>query len=708
MSASRKVSKPAPDATSQRAWLMSEYDHLDPITFQVIASNLISACREMGITMIRTAYSPIFVDGLDFSCGILDPYGEMIAQGEFCPVHLNSMAYSAQWALMERGVETLRAGDVLIHNDPYRGGTHLNDFNVIKPIFVDGVLVAIACNRAHQIDMGGKARAGFAGDATEVFQEGIRVPPIKWFAEGQEITDASSFLLANVRQPTVQRGDLAAQLASCVVAERRIIEICRRYGTDVVMDCFEALKDYSERRVRSSIRKLPAGTWSFEDWMDHDGVDLVPVRIAVTLTIRDDDLTVDFSQSNAQVRGPINATYGITASMVFTALLHFCEPDIPVNHGAFRPVTINAPRGSITNAQFPSPTMGGNTVTSMTIFQTVMGAFAKAVPESAVACSYNSHHFTGGGRNASGDWLFYFFTDGGWGAIDGTDGWSGVFQVNGNCKDYPAEVIEATLPLRYEAIRLRGDLAGPGKHRGGSGTERVITFLEEAEINSIADRHDFRPYGLNGGEPAGNNSITIARNGRALTLPEITAARSPLKFSNQPVESGDTVSIVTTGGGGFGDPLERDPGQVLVDVRDELLTIEQARDIYGVIIKRTEDGDGGLAVTGDTLPERAARLAARRPRSTSHSISSPPALKPFAKVTPIASEVTQRVNELLSRRPDSFCSNHCELAASPHKCPMWNREAINYWAFDNLGRWLQTHCPESESFAATINSARVY
>jgi N-methylhydantoinase B/oxoprolinase/acetone carboxylase alpha subunit len=683
------------------AWLLEEYAHLDAVTFRVVGSALVSACREMGVTMMRTAYSPIFVDGMDFSCGILDAQGEMVAQGEFCPVHLNSMAYSAQWALLERGAEHVRPGDVLIHNDPYRGGTHLNDFNVMKPVFVDDELVAIACNRAHQIDMGGKARAGFAGDATEVFQEGIRVPPVKWYDGGVEVVDVLDFLLANVRQPQIQRGDLSAQLASCVTAERRIVELCRRYGTNTVLDCFAASKDYSERLVRASIATLPDGTWSFGDRMDNDGIDADPIAIEVDLTIDHDSVTVDFSRSGPQVKGPVNATYGITASMVFTALLQVCEPGIPANHGCFRPLRIVAPRGSVTNAQFPAPTMGGNTVTSMAIYGTVLGAFAQAAPNRVAACSYSSHHFTGGGRVADTDWLFYFFTDGGWGARAGGDGWNAIFQANGNCKDYPVEVIETTLPLRYEAVRLRADLAGPGRFRGGAGTERVLTFLQPGEANSICERGDFRPYGLFGGKAGGTNALLLHAEGELVDFGAAKGARFPLKFANRPVAAGETISIVTTGGGGYGPPEERDPEAVLEDVRDGLYDASEARRLYAVVVRAAE-GDWELDVGATSQLRRessAASELADRGRPWPDAASG---------TTEEGRAAAERLRQLRARRPDAFCVGECPRQGLPYRCPLWNAEAIEYWTPANIGRWIERHCPRADAFAGVLSSVRIY
>lgn len=666
-----------------QVWAMEDYEHLDPVTFQVIGKALVAICREMGITMVRTAYSPIFVDGLDFSCGLLDAQSEMVAQGDYCPVHLNSMSYTSRWAIIEKGVENISDGDVLIHNDPYRGGTHLNDINVMKPVFHEGRLLAITCNRAHHIDVGGKARGGFAGDATEIFQEGIRVPPIKWFDAGVEREDVLDLYTANVRQPDVVLGDLAAQLASCITGERRILALCERYGGEAVRECFVALKEYSERRMRAALQAMPDGERDFGIYMDHDGIVDEPVRIHVGLSLAGDNLTVDLSDSNREVAGPINATYGITASMVFNALLQVADPTIPVNQGCFRPVEIVAPRGSIVNAEFPAPTMGGNTVTSMAIYQAMLGALTMFVPDRGAASSYSSHHFTGGGD----DWLFYLFTDGGWGATAEHDGWSGVFQANGNCRDYPVEVMEMTLPLRYDEVRLLGELAGPGKFRGGAGTLRRVTLLKPAEVNSIAEGGEFAPFGVFGGAEAGGNALIVHRGDQQGGFKEMLNAKFDLKFANRRLQAGDSVSVITGGGGGYGNPHERDPSRVLSDVSEDLLTVQDAEALYGVVL--IEDG-GNLVVDAE---------ATKRRRAQAGKMSQPAAPSRTggaAGMSEAGRRAAARVKDLSARVPHEYCRNTCELRASPDRCPLHDAEALGYWNVTNLERWIGRRCPKAD------------
>ncbi|MBW1713336.1 MAG: hydantoinase B/oxoprolinase family protein, partial [Deltaproteobacteria bacterium] len=376
----------------------SSPSRIDPITFQIVGRGLESVAREMGTTMMRTAYSSIFVEGLDFSCAVLDRWAEMAAQANYNPVHLGAMAYAAEWSVMEIGYENLHPGDVLIHNDPYRGGTHITDVTVVKPVFYEDRLVAMAANRAHQLDMGGMTPGGFAGNATEITQEGLILPPVKWYDRGKEVRDIFDIILSNVRLPNIQIGDFEAQLASCLTAERRILEMCRKYGTDVIIDILAELKDYSERRMRAEIQAMPDGVYEHEDFIDNDGITDDPYRIKVAIKINGPDITFDYTGSSPQCLGPMNAVYGITASSTYNSLLSVSDPDIPVNHGCFRPVKIIAPRGTIVNSEKPGPTFGGNTDTSIRIMDACWGAFAQAIPERVTASTYGAiNSFTGGG-----------------------------------------------------------------------------------------------------------------------------------------------------------------------------------------------------------------------------------------------------------------------------------------------------------------------
>jgi N-methylhydantoinase B/oxoprolinase/acetone carboxylase alpha subunit len=690
---------------------LDRYSHLDPITFQVISNGLISVCREMGISMVRTAYSPIFAEGHDFSCAVLDPHGDMAASWAFAAIHLSAMPYAARWAVVEFGRENLEPGDVIFHNDPFRGGSHLPDITMVKPIFVDGTLVAMAANRSHHVDVGGKARGGMPGDTTDIHQEGVRIPPVRWFRGGEEQTDILDFLLANVRLPHLQVGDFRAMLASTVTAERRIVEFCQRYGIETFLEALSAAQDYSERRMRAAISAMPDGVYEYEDYMDDDGRTEHFYRIKATLTIAGSDLTVDLTGTSAEAEGPINMPFAVTSSNTFNTLLQVSDPDIPFNDGCYRPVRIIAPRGTIVNAQYPAPVAGGNTDTSQRLLDALFGAFTQAVPERVIACTFGtSLQVSGGGvdevrgvRTA-----FYFFPEGGWGGRPWGDGYSATTVINGNTKDIPIEIAETQYPIRYETVRLNADAEGAGRHRGGFGTIRTWTLLnEKMELNCVAERMRIGPSGVAGGLPALPNAVKIRPNGesRFRTFPELYGVKSLSKFANVPARRGDTVMTVSACGGGYGDPLERDPGLVLQDVREELVSRRRARLAYGVAIRRGRNGS--LAVNAKQTEHLRDKLRAERAAVDAYTlkdglISPDPARRGITEdqIAPSPPEGVQRNDELrieraVERIDKSICVNACPKAADPRRCPIHNQESLTYWGVELLARWLDRHCPQA-------------
>jgi N-methylhydantoinase B/oxoprolinase/acetone carboxylase alpha subunit len=713
MSATTTTGPPA-DAQSPDEDFFAPYRLIDPVMFQVIGDGLVSICREMGTTMCRTAYSPIFVDGLDFSCGILDARGEMIAQAEYCPVHLNSMGYSAAWAITEIGIENLDPGDVILHNDPYRGGTHLNDVNCIKPLFVEGTVVAIGVNRAHHIDLGGKARAGFAGDATDLFTEGLIIPPVKWWRKGREDPDIGQLIYRNVRQPYVQKGDFSAQVASCITAERRLQGLCEKYGSDAVLECFEALKDYAERRMRAEIAAMPDGSFSFSDFADDDGISTEAIEIHATVEIEGDSMKVDFTGSNSQVVGPINATFGITSSACWNAIMQVTDPTIPINEGRFRPVELVLPRGSVVNAENPRPTMGGNAELHIRICETVMGCFAQVIPDRVIAACYGCvNNFTGGAIDPeTGDfWIYYLYSAGGWGARQTKDGWDEIYHQPGNGLDYPVEILETQMPIRYLGKNLSEGYAGAGRFRGGFGARRVIEYLEESEINAVGERHRFGGWGLYGGRPARPNAILLKRLGEDEFRPLTEhGAASPSKFSNVTVRPGDQVALVQSGGGGYGNPYERDLELVLSDLEDELISFDQAREQYGVVARL--DGYDVVIDAAATDARRVEMAAEEVPNVIAGCITVDPAS---------ATERTREHRKPPIPHPDdltiasaqesldfAFCRTECPKRADAAACPFHNQEALAYWSPENLNRWAREHCPQKSALTPHFRVARIY
>ncbi|HMJ96636.1 MAG TPA: hydantoinase B/oxoprolinase family protein [Thermoleophilaceae bacterium] len=708
--ATRSESRASAGTSDIHAYL-ENYPRLDPITAQVISNGLISACREMGIAMVRTAYSPIFVEGHDFSCAILDGRGDMAASWAFAAIHLSAMPYAARWAAVEFGFENLEAGDVIVHNDPFRGGSHLPDITMVKPIFVDGQLVAMAANRSHHVDVGGKARGGMPGDTTDVHQEGVRIPPVRWFRGGEEQTDILDFLLANVRLPHLQVGDFRAMLASAVTAERRVIEFCERYGTETFLEALSAGQDYSERRMRAAIAAMPDGTYEYEDYMEDDGRVDKFYRIKVALTIDHDELTVDLTGTSKEAQGPINMPFAVTSSNVFNTLLQVSDPDIPFNQGCYRPVRVIAPRRTIVNAQYPAPVAGGNTDTSQRLLDALYGAFTQAVPDRVIAGTYGTAlQISGGGwddlrrqRTA-----FYFFPEGGWGGGPWGDGYSATTVINGNTKDIPVEIAETSYPIRYDHIRLNVDGEGAGRHRGGFGTVRTWTVLnEQMELNSMGDRVQLGPSGVVGGDPAVPSAMKIRREGdtKFRSFADVFGVMSPSKFANIPVQRGDSIMTMSACGGGYGDPLERDPELVLDDVRQGLVSRRRAREDYGVAL-RTTNGELRVDVrtTEDVrsaLREDPARADAYRlgdglisPHERRRTITEDDIVAPPDESSGVALEEA-RIARAVAQIDKSICLSACPKQADPHRCPIHNPESLEYWGVELLKQWLDRNCPQN-------------
>ncbi|WP_206812717.1 hydantoinase B/oxoprolinase family protein [Paradesulfitobacterium ferrireducens] len=702
------------DAITTRLYQMEKSAYIEPVGNEVFLSSLESICREMGNTMLRTAYSPIFADGMDFACGILDDQGELAAAVNYCPVHLAAMALAPEWALMEIGFSDLAPGDVILTNDPYCGGTHITDFTIIKPIFYEGKLIAMASNRAHHLDVGGKAAGGFPGDATEIFQEGIRIPPVKWFRGGVENTDIFDTLLSNVRLPWVQIGDFRAQLASVLTAEQRILQLCRNYGIPTFKHRLKRLKEHSEAWMRREIEAIPDGTYSFSDFIEDDGVTTLARKIQVKITVEQDRMTVDFTGTASQARGPLNAVYGVTASSVFNALLQMTDPSIPINCGLFRPVKIIAPRGTLVNPNYPAATFGANTDTNLRIVEVVIGALAKVLPDKVTAATYGTcNNFTGGGYDPvrESPFVFYFFNEGGWGARSDRDGLTSTFNPIGNCKDVPVEVVESNYPFLYKQAELHPDSAGAGKYRGGFGTIRTLQVLtDQIEVNAVGERHKLKPYGLFKGKPAETNAFLVTKARITGTFAEIMGAASPSKFSNVLLGTGDEFSIIMAGGGGYGSPLDRDPLLVLADVEEEVISMERAAEEYGVVlrIKNEMNINGSNHVKLEIDWEATARRREQlRLKPLEHVINDVIEVDELSyrlrtesdneflvQDNPLSLEdkTGDRLAQVKAQLDQDFCHNSCPYQGHAKICPMYNDQALHYWSIDSFQRWMRKKC----------------
>jgi N-methylhydantoinase B/oxoprolinase/acetone carboxylase alpha subunit len=601
------------EASRRREELLDGYD-LDPITFEVLRSAYTNVSREMGETMMRTAYSSIFNEGRDFSCGILDTDAEMLAQAEHCPVHLGSMPYTAQRGIEEVGLENIEPGDVILQNDPFRGGTHLPDFVMMKAVAVDGELLAFPATRAHVIDVGGAAPGGFSGTAASIYEEGMRMPPVRWYKAGEEDEEITEILMSNVRLNDVQRGDYGAMLASLNTAERRLRELVEKYGRSAVEQSFAAVKDVSEELMRLELAEIPDGTYEFTDHLDDDGHRAEPIAIDATVEVDGRSAHVDYTGSDPQARGPVNATYGITASSTYNALLQVTDRDVPTNHGAFRPVEITAPEGTIVNAEPPAPTFSGNTETSVRIVNVVMGALVGAVPDRVAAADYGHNaNLTAGGVDPADDeeYVWYYYRGGGYGGMDDRDGYTSVQTYISNASNQPVETFETAYPWRIDAYELNEDAVGAGRRRGGLGTVMRFRLLRgEATVSGTGDRARIPPYGLFGGEPGGLSYYRLEREGEGARPLTEFGSTSPSKFGNVPMAAGDVIEVATGGGGGYGDPLERPPAAVRSDVRDGYISRETAREAYGVVLS----GEPPAVDEAATADRRASMRAERGDR----------------------------------------------------------------------------------------------
>ena len=520
----------------------------DPVELAIFQSVVHSIAEEMGAALRRTALSPNIKERRDYSCAIFDGKGRVIAMGDHMPVHLGSMPMSVQAAVAAIAFEP---GDIAILNDPYAGGTHLPDITMVLPVFLpDAKQPAFyVSNRAHHADVGGRF-AGSMGPAEEIYQEGIRIPPIRIVRGGKVDREMLDLILLNVRTPREREGDLDAQIGSCRVGERRIIEVAAKYGESRLHDLIEELLDYSERLVRAQLRLMPEGEFSAEDWMDDDGVTEAPRKIAVRLDLNPatGSLCADFAGSSPQVAGSVNAVRAITLSACFYVLRCLLQEDAPATEGILRPLTLIAPAGSIVDAVPPAAVAGGNVETSQRIVDVLLRALAKAIPDRIPAASAGtmSNLTIGGVDPRTGEPFTYYETAaGGMGARPGIDGISGVQTHMTNSLNTPIEALEYAYPFRVRRYTYRDGSGGTGQFRGGDGLIREVEMLTGVQLTLLAERRRFRPYGLQGGGEGAAGAAWVVKSGSA------EQTRLPGKCSRQ-LDAGDAVRIETPGGGGWG------------------------------------------------------------------------------------------------------------------------------------------------------------
>lgn len=527
---------------------------VDPIELAVFQSAMHSIAEEMGAALRRTAISPNIKERRDYSCAVFDAQHRVIAMGDHMPVHLGSMPMSVEAAV---STLTLGPGDIAILNDPYAGGTHLPDLTMVQPVFVGDRAEPsfFVAARAHHADVGGMY-PGSMGPAREIYQEGLRIPPVRLVRAGKTEVDLLRMLLLNVRTPAEREGDLAAQAGACRVGEQRLLQFVERYGMKKLAALGDALLDYSERLVRAQLQRLPQGVFRAEDQLDGDGVSEAPVRIAVTITTEPatGSLAVDFAGSSPQVQGSINAVRAITLSACFYVLRCLLGEEAPATAGILRPLTLRLPERSVVNAQPPAAVAGGNVETSQRIVDTLLRALAQAAPERIPAASAGTmSNLTIGGIDprTQQPFTYYETTAGGMGAGPRSAGLSGVQTHMTNSLNTPVEALEFAYPFRMRRYGYRNGSGGAGLHAGGDGLVKEIELLADAEVTLLADRRRTPPYGLQGGAAGATGKATSLgpatgdATGKTTLLPGKTSVR---------LSSGTVVRLETPGGGGWGAP----------------------------------------------------------------------------------------------------------------------------------------------------------
>ncbi len=562
---------------------------IDPISLEVMSQGLISVVREMRATVMRTAKSVAIYEAKDFSCGLFAPDSQVVAQSEDIGSHVVPMPWTVQSAMTKFG-DSLEPGDIILVNDPYVGGTHLNDVTIIFPVFRDDRLIFFPAVREHWPDVGGMVPGSMSGKATEIYQEGIRIPPIKIMERGMMNDAALELLLANMRVPDERVGDFYAGIAACKVAEKRILELCDRYGVEVLLEAVRQDLDRAEARMRTCIFNLPDGTYCYEDYLEtfpEGGFE--PLLLPLSLTISDDWMTADFTGASPQVPVPVNSTLAVTAASVFIAVKSIFDPDAPLNQGSFRPIDVVAPENTIVNVSRPAPA-GSHGEIRKRVIATMVGALSQVVPDKVAGdlCRSSFHNLLGGFDTRIGrEWVHYEWSGGGNGGFAEADGPSAMapFDWGDLVTVQPSEVIESRFPLLVEYSQLDTDSGGAGRSRGGLAMRRRIRVAApDAKYSLLSDGAVVPAFGVLGG-----------RSGKPLASwvegadDVVVQFDTPGKVGGHVVREKERVVLRSAGGGGYGDPLDRPPGQVAEDFRLGYISADMMQNTYGVVLAN-EDG----------------------------------------------------------------------------------------------------------------------
>jgi N-methylhydantoinase B len=558
----------------------------DPATFEIIKNSFYKIAEEMRVVLAKTAYSPLLKSAGDYSCGLFDARGEMVAQGPDLPIHLGSMPDAVR-AVVAAFASDVHEGDVFIHNDPYFGGSHLPDVNVVRPAFSDGQLLGYACLRAHWPDIG-SATPGSYGAVTEIFGEGLRMPPLRLISRGALNIDLEKLILANVRTPDERKGDLGAQLAATLRAVERLKQLAQRYGSAELIGYMKQVMDYSDRLMRTTLMDLPDGEGYFEDYCDGDGIadnaSGGDARFRICLSVRKaaDQLIVDFAGTDPQVKGPMNAPLSVTASGIFCGLKTAVDPGnlIPANSGCWRSIEIRASQGMVVNAAFPAPVVYANHEISHRVADMVMGALVSFLPRQVMACSQGTSAILtlGGTDPRSGrHYVSYETVKGGYGARPNKDGINCIASGISNTMNTPVEIMEMTFPVRIERYEVNPDSGGAGRYRGGCGARRVWRLLAGADATGALcmERMTSPPFGLLGGAPGAGAAVKLTTaDGVTRDLPSKGAFAAP---------AGSIIDMITPGSGGFGPVVERDAAAIGRDLLDGYVSAVAAERDYSIV-----------------------------------------------------------------------------------------------------------------------------
>ena len=555
---------------------------VDPVTVEIVRNALVAAADEMKINLARTAYSTIIYEVLDFSVGIFDGDANIIAQASGLPLFLGNLGAAIEDGIKVIGKDNLKRGDVVVTNDPYTTGTHLCDMTIYSPVFFEAELVGFAATRAHWLDVGGKGPGGWFTDSTEVYQEGLRLRSVKLYDRGKPNEDVLRIIRHNIRFPDSSLGDMRAQVAACRTGERRFADLIKKYGKQTVFRCIDEIFRHDELLTRSEVDKIPDGTYEADSFLDDDGIDFgKPIQVKVRLKVDGSEMTIDLSESSRQVKGSVNSGLASGVSACRVAFKCITTPFLPVNQGSFKPLNVVLPLGTVFSAVEPAPcsTYG---LPLMTLIDTIFKALASAIPDKIPAAHYGDVCATfiyGSDPRNNRPYLQVEPEGGGWGARPFEDGENVLIAIaDGDTYNVPVEIVETRYPLMIEEYSLRQDSGGPGRFRGGLGHTRTYRILDhDAGITVSYERSKCSPWGLFGGKPAKVNQVIVKQTE---TEPEIVLN----KATNFRLKPSSRLVCLTGGGGGYGNPFERNPELVRLDVLRGYISIKSAREDYGVVI----------------------------------------------------------------------------------------------------------------------------